>query len=362
MNNDSQNQDPRNAGMSDAGAHGGAASSGIAQGGAAQGGAAPGGAVQSGAEPQATGGHEVPLTPPPVPPVPPAAPSASAAASDPTPSSSRGAGARAGAIAIAAFGGVALLGAGGTAAFAAVHDVTQSSRGSAGETQTVNVDGIEGIDIDVSASGATVRFGDVDEATLEIDESNDSRWRLERDEDELVLRNDDDSFWWFGDGWFGERWFDFDERVVLTLPEELNDESLDAEFSLGAGSLDVEGMFDEVDISVGAGSLRLDGAASSVEADIQAGHARLDLARVDEADLSVSAGKLEARFAETTPRSVAIRVSAGELDLTVPDETYNVRENVSAGDLDNRLDTASSSRHTIEVRVSAGDVILRPAD
>lgn len=314
-----------------------------------------------------TGGHDVPLTPPPMS-QPDAAPTPPHAASEPrltqsAPSSSRGSGARAGAIAIAAFGGIALLGAGGTAAFAAVHDIQASaSSGASADTQSVSVSGVDALDVDVAASNVTVRFGDVDEATLEITGTDDNRWRLERDEGELVLSNDENRFGWFGGDWFGSGWFNNDENVVLTLPDALNDEDLDAEFSLGAGSLDIEGMFGEVGINVGAGSLKMDGSATSVEADISAGRATLDLFAVTEADLRVSAGKLEATFADTAPSTITIDVSAGSMDLTVPDEAYNVSQDVSAGSLDNRLDTSSSSRNTIDATVSAGSAVLRPAD
>ncbi|HCS60721.1 MAG TPA: hypothetical protein DIW46_04865 [Microbacterium sp.] len=321
--------------------------------------------------PAPQGGHDVPLTPPPAPSVASDAPAYhptpayhATPAPQPEPSrSSSGSGARAGAIAIAAFGGIALLGAGGTAAFAAVHDVAASAApGVTDDVQSVNASGIDALDVDVAASDVTVQFGDVDEATLEVTGTADNRkWRLERDEDELVLSNDRNAFGWLDGDWFGD-WFDNEETVVLTLPESLNDARLDADFSLSAGRLDIEGLFGEVDIDMGAGGLSMKGSATSVETDISAGRAQLDLSGVTEAALFLAAGDLEAKFTDTTPDLVTIDVSAGTLDLTVPDEVYNVSEDVSAGSVDNRVNQSDSSRNKIDVTVSAGSVILRAGD
>lgn len=317
------------------------------------------------------GGHDVPLTPP-AEPTASAAPSAQASASvppsaptPPAPAPARsapGGGARAGAIALAVFGGIALLGAGGTAAFAAVHNVAASASSGASDVQSVSVSGVDALDVDVAASGVTVRFGDVGEATLEVTGSDDHRWRLQRDGDELVVSNDRNPFGWLDGGWFGSGWFNRDETVVLTLPESLDDSGLDADFSLSAGRLDIEGTFGEVDIDMGAGGLSMEGSADSVKAHINAGRAQMELADVNEAELSVAAGKLDAEFAGTTPQLVTIDVSAGSLELTVPDDVYDVSQNVSAGSLDNDLDTSSSSHHKIDATVSAGNVNLRAGD
>lgn len=316
------------------------------------------------------GGHDMPLTPPPA-----SSPGASGPAASggvpnapaPAPQGPRGSGARAGAIAIAVFGGVVLLGTGATAAVAAVHDVSRSTVSGSGEVVSATTAGLSGLDLDVGRTNMSVEFGDVDEATLEVIGTRSDRWTMERNEDELVVRSPGNHFGlfdgrWFGGDWFGGDLFEGEGQVVLTLPESLNDGSLSADFNLGAGSLDIEGDFDEVGIEMGAGSLTMAGAAASVDADISAGHARLDLADVSTADFTIAAGKLIATLTGTTPQEVTVDVSAGTLELTVPDDSYNVSQDVSAGSLDNRLDTSSSSRSTIDATVSAGSAILRPGD
>jgi len=302
---------------------------------------------------QGQGGHDVPLTPPPTPPV---------QQTPPSPRESSGSGARAAAIAIAAVGGVVLLAAGGNAAFAAVHDVSSASRSESADTRSADADGVTSIRVDVSASDVTTRFGDVDEATLELSGSRSGDWRLDREGDQLIVRSPDRGFGsWFGGDWFG-RWFDDDSRAVLTLPESLEGDDLDAEFSLSAGSLEIEGSYGEVGIDIGAGDVRMEGSATSIDTDVSAGRADLVLADVESADFSLSAGDVFAELVDTAPQSVRIDVSAGSLELTVPDETYSVTQDVSAGSLDNGLNTSVDSRNKIDATISAGSAILRAGD
>ncbi|MDP3949353.1 hypothetical protein [Microbacterium sp.] len=306
------------------------------------------------------GGHDVPLSPPP------AADSRAAASSAPAQGAPapgatapglagpRGSGARAGAIAIAVFGGVALLATGGTAAIAAVNDVSTSVDDS---RQQIDAAGITGIDLELGGVNMRVEFGDVEDAQLDVSGSGNNRWVLSRDDDELVVNSPEMKFgWWFGD------WFNDEQRVVLTLPEELRGTGIDADISLGAGSLDVEGDFGEVDVEMGAGALFITGSAETIDLDLGAGRAELDLADVSEADFTISAGRMVAELTGTAPSEVRFDVSAGSLELTLPDEEYNLSQDVSAGSLDNGLQTSSNARNSIVAGVSAGSAILRPGD
>ena len=316
------------------------------------------------------GGHEVPLSPPPAadpraaaqgapasgaPAQGPAAPGATAqGATAPGPGASRGSGARAGAIAIAVFGGVALLATGGTAAIAAVNDVTASVDDS---QQQIDASGVTGIDLELGGVDMHVEFGDVEDAQLDVSGSGNNRWALTREDDELVVNSPEMKFgWWFGD------WFNDEQRVVLTLPEELRGTGIDADISLGAGSLDVAGDFGEMDVEMGAGALFITGSAETIDLDVGAGRAELDLADVSEADFTISAGRMVADLTGTAPSEVRLDVSAGSLELTLPDEEYDVSQDVSAGSLDNGLQTSSNARNTIVASVSAGSAILRPGD
>lgn len=305
--------------------------------------------------PNNQGGHDVPLSPPPAEQTPPAIDAAQTAQAPnaPGPETPHGSGARAAAIAIAVFGGIALLATGGTAAVAAVNDASTP----VDSHQQLDASGVTGIDLDVGGAEVRVEFGDVDQAQLEVSGSGDDRWHLSRDGDELVVNSPEMNFgWWFGD------WFNDDQTVVLTLPDDLRGEGLNADISLGAGSLDVKGDFGDIDVEVGAGALFITGSAETIEADLSAGRAEFELADVSTVDFSISAGRLEAELTGTAPSEVQFEVSAGSLELTLPDEEYDVRQEVSAGSLDNRLQTSPNARNSVVASVSAGSAVLRPGD
>lgn len=297
-----------------------------------------------------TAGEHTPLTPPPATP-----PQASAPAPTPLPAASgaRSSGATAVMVITAVVGGIALLGAGGTAAAAAVGNVVSSSRPDS--IQTVSVEGITGIDVDADASSMRVEFGDVDEAELAITNGRETAWTFERDGDELLVRSPRGVFgWWFGN-WFGD-----EEIAVLTLPEDLRGDALDADLNLDAGSLDVTGDFGVLDIDVNAGALDVEGSATEADVQMNAGRADILLDSVETADFGVSAGDLTVELTGTPPTQTTIDVSAGSLDLTVPDVSYAIAQEVSAGTLNTKVDEASSARRTIDVTLSAGTATIRP--
>lgn len=264
----------------------------------------------------------------------------------------RASGARAIVIVTAVIGGIALLGTGGSAAFAAASDLSRTD-----SEQSLDVDGIEGIDLDASASDVTVQFDDVEEAELTVTGGR-GNWTMERNEDDLIVRSPDTGFSW----WFGGNWFSGPETVVLTLPENLRTAKLDAEFTLSAGSLEAVGDFGDLDVEVGAGFFSIGGSAHVLDIDMSAGRASIELEGVTEADLAVSAGDLMVELTGTAPDTVTIDVSAGSVNLALPNVDYNIVQDVSAGTLDSRVEESSSSRRTIDVSLSAGSVTLRPED
>ncbi len=294
-----------------------------------------------------------PLTPPPA-----AGPASGAAAPTEAPTTetpdASGSGRTAILIATAVLGGIALLGTGGTAAFAATGTLVSSSTQGGDSRQTAEADGVQRIDLDVDAGNMRIEFGDVDEAELAVTNGG-SGWTLRRDGDELVVRSPDLRWgWWFG-GWFGD-----EQSAVLTLPEELRGDGLDADLTLDAGSLDVDGDFGALDITVNAGALDVDGSASALDIAMSAGRADIVADGVDQAGLNVSAGDLKVELTGSAPSSTTIEVSAGSVDLTLPDESYAITQDVSAGSLDATVEQSSSARHTIDVSLSAGSVDIRP--
>ncbi len=141
-----------------------------------------------------------------------------------------------------------------------------------------------------------VEFGDVDEAQLSITNGRGTAWTFDRDGDELIVRSPDGVFgWWFGN-WFGD-----EEIAVLTLPESLRGDALDADLNLDAGSLDVVGDFGVLDVRVNAGALDVEGSARELDAEMNAGRADILLDGVTRADLGVSAGDLTVELTGTAP-------------------------------------------------------------
>lgn len=228
------------------------------------------------------------------------------------------------------------------------------SAGTQTVTRTLDVDGIDELDLDVSAGTVRVEFGDVPEATLEVTGGwGTERWTFAREGDELIVATPDRPF---GIGWI----LGGSGRATLTLPQELEDTALDAQITLSAGELDASGTYSELELDVSAGTVEVTGQARELSVDLSAGRAELELADVAEADLSVSAGTLISRLSGEAPDLVNLNVAAGSLTLTLPDEIYDVSVEVSAGGMDNELQTSTSADRRIVGEVSAGQVTLRP--
>lgn len=220
--------------------------------------------------------------------------------------------------------------------------------------RTADATGIESLSVDVSAGELTVVYADVDDARLDAD-LGDRGWRVNRSGGELRVENG--TPWWAGWRGFGLD----DDRATLTLPERYATTELDAHFEVSAGSVTADGEYDTLMIDVGAGAADVTGSARILSVDVSAGRADVAIADVDEAELHVGAGEMFADLTGDAPSDLRIDVSAGSLAATLPDDTYDVTSDVSAGGFDNELSTSSGAASTIDVQVSAGGVTLRPA-
>lgn len=282
------------------------------------------------------------ITPPPSDPVPgaPVAPGA------PQPPETRGA-SRVIAILTICLGIAVVLGVLGSATFSTIAAASVRT-----ETTSIDASGVRDLSVEVAGASLRVEFADVSEATLDVTSGlGVEAWNLTREGNELTLA----SMRRFGPGWL----FGGEVHATLTLPQEL--ESLDAHFDLSAGDLTVEGEFADLEIDVSAGSFSVDGTARTLSAELSAGGADIDLIGVDEAEFAVNAGALESRLAGSAPRMVSVDVSAGSLELTLPNGTYDVRSDVSAGEFDNRLRSEPGAANTVDVTVSAGTATIKSA-
>ncbi|KJL25147.1 hypothetical protein RL72_01518 [Microbacterium azadirachtae] len=255
-------------------------------------------------------------------------------------------------IAAAIIGGGALVVAGGTSAFAAMQQVATGD-GADSRSTTADVRGVTTLKIDVGRGAATVRFSDVTDATMSVTGDGGGDWTMRRDGDVLRVDRPNTPFGW----WIGS-WFGTDPRMTLTLPRELEGE-LTGDLTLNAGSLTTEGRFETLSTTVNAGSLTVDGGAASVTTRVNAGSAELRLDDVTTADLSLSAGDLNATIGGSQPDLIRLDVSAGTMDVTVPSGRYDLSKDTSAGSLEARIQTDPSSPHRIRSSVSAGSVVIR---
>ncbi|TDN91397.1 DUF4097 family beta strand repeat-containing protein [Microbacterium sp. BK668] len=224
--------------------------------------------------------------------------------------------------------------------------------------RTIDVADVGALDVDVAAGSLRIEYADVQDAELEVTGANGAdRWTLRTDGDELVVSSPDT---WFGDGWSFGGW-PFGERgageATLRLPDSLA--GADADLSLAGGELVVdEGEYGRFQLDMSAGRARAEASVDAVDASVAAGSADLAFDGAREASFSLSAGSLQAELTGAQPRSVQVSVSAGSLDLVVPEGAYDVQSDVSAGDFDNRIGSDPDADSTVTVQVSAGRATL----
>lgn len=269
-------------------------------------------------------------------------------------------------ITTAIVGGVVLVGAIGAAALSGFAAITKPSNESP-QSLTADASDMKKIEVDASAAHVSIdchRDGaHADELAVLTASEGVQRWYLHMDRDTLRVGAERGPFGWFGNlNLFGLGAWE-PQTVSISLPEEACvNSSLNADFDLSSGRLVAEGVYDALTLEVSAGEARVGGAARTVNADVSAGSAHLELSDVVDARLQVSAGGLFGEFDGAAPDRVRVDVSAGELDLALPDAHYLVASDVAAGNFDNLLRTGggTAGNHQIEVDVSAGKVTLRP--
>lgn len=269
-------------------------------------------------------------------------------------------------ITTAIVGGIVLIGAVGAAALSGLTALTKPSNESP-QLLTADASDMTNIRVDASAADVSVtcdRDGEhAEELAVLTASEGPQRWHLRMERETLRVGTERGHFGWLGGinlfGWGAWQ----PQTVSISLPEHACEGgTVSADFDLSSGRLLAKGEFDALRLDVSAGDAMVAGAARTVEADVSAGGAELLLADVEEAKLQVSAGGLTGAFTGDAPRQLRIDVSAGEIDLELPDVPYLVSSDVSAGSFDNFLRTGGSTAddHRVDVDVSAGGVTLRP--
>jgi hypothetical protein len=258
------------------------------------------------------------------------------------------------AIIVIVFGGLVVL---GTVFSAIVTTIGAASVHTT--TRTVDATGVSDLDVDVAAGSLRIEFADVSKAELEVTSTwGADHWTLSSHDGTLKVSSPDGVF---GEGWpFGGWPFGVNDVGDATLRLPQTTAGSDADLRLAAGELVVvDGSFGDVGLHMGAGQARIAASVDTISADVSAGTAELTLDGAQSADLTVSAGSLQAQLSGAQPDSLELDVSAGTLDVTVPAGDYDVRSDVSAGDFDNRVGSSPGADSTVTVQVSAGKAILR---
>ena len=255
-------------------------------------------------------------------------------------------------VLIAVLGGLILLVVAVTNGFSSAINFTRGT-----STMTADTTGITNLRVDANASRFNLEFADVGEATLQTDGVNAEKWNLDRDGDRLIVQAPNR---WLG--WCFVNCNPDEQQVTLMLPAELNDGSLNVDLELAAGRLGADGDFEHLGVEIGAGEADINGSAKRLEAELNAGSANLNLSDVQTADLDISAGRLITDLTGDAPESVTAEVSAGRLELTVPEGEYAVNSELTAGNLDNQLQTVPTSNHRIDIELAAGNATLQDQD
>lgn len=248
------------------------------------------------------------------------------------------------AVVVAVIGAVALVFSLGNGVLAGV-----AAAGGRSDVLTAPIDDVRSVDLQVDRATMLVRFGDVPEATLSVEQPGLAfgAWRLRSNGGTLEVRSPDS---W---GPFN-RWSRTD--VTLTLPRDLAGQvNFDGAFN--AGNISVDGDFAAMDVEVNAGRLRLGGSADALRVELNAGEVTAELADVATLDAAVQAGALNATLTGTPPRSVDADLTAGMIDLAVPDAEYAVSHSgvlASTGNVTVRQDPASPL--TMDLRVQLGEL------
>jgi len=274
---------------------------------------------------------------------------------DPPQTESTRIGSRAVAITATVLGSIALVASGTGVAYGAVYDSVAGTSSSA--THSESAAGVRSLEIDHEFGELQVVFDPAaTQATLITQGEVAERMTLERDGSTLRVSSNDDNMP-FGDwGWIFGGWGD--QYAYLTLPASM--EGVDLAIDSGAGFLHADGDFGAVGVSSGAGEVQISGSAESAVADIGAGHVQFSLDGVDTVEAEVSAGGFTGDFTGEAPSSIAVDVSAGGADITVPDEEYRLVQDVSAGEVDQGdLRVSSDAPRLIDIRLSAGGVTLQ---
>ncbi len=218
---------------------------------------------------------------------------------------------------------------------------------------SVAADGMTNLDVDVGSSGLTIACG-ASESFVLTQKNVTDRWYMNAEGGTVHVWQEPADNWlplWL----FGKP----AEKVALEVPQSLCEQSLTADLSVDAGSLDVKADLSSATADVSAGSLSLSGAANVVTVNVAAGSADLNIDDAEQVDVEVRSGSVEGAFTQV-PEQLTADVGAGSASLALPAGNYTVNSKTEAGSISNNLTIDSSApAGAIEVSVDAGSASLK---
>lgn len=245
----------------------------------------------------------------------------------------------------------------GTLGVTVVNTLLRASAGEAASSYVAETTGVTALDLGVSSASLEVRFADVDEARLEVGDDEHEprqRWDMVVRGSTLVV-SQPATFDWLGFSWWDQ------DQAVLTLPQSLAGDT-DLRLDNSAGSTTIDGDFRAVSLDISAGFVSFSGESTSLEVSVSAGEAQAETAGAREVRVDVSAGKAVVAVSGTSPKVSDVEVSAGRAELLLPDGSYAVSQQTSAGSADVSVRTDPGSANTVAVRVSAGSALVGYSD
>ena len=217
---------------------------------------------------------------------------------------------------------------------------------------SVAADGMANLDIDVGSSGLTIACG-ASESFVLTQKNVTDRWYMNAEGGTVRVWQETDNNWlplWL----FGKP----AEKAALEIPQSLCEQSLTADLSVDAGSLDVKADLSSATADVSAGSLSLSGAANVVTVNVAAGSADLNIDDAEQVDVEVRSGSVEGAFTQV-PEQLTADIGAGSASLALPAGNYTVSSKAEDGSVSNNLTIdPSAPAGVIEVSVDAGSVSL----
>ena len=218
---------------------------------------------------------------------------------------------------------------------------------------SVAADGMTNLDIDVDSGALSATCG-ASEGFVLTQKNVTDRWHMDAEGGTVHVWQESDNNWlpqiWF----FGKP----AEEVALEIPQSLCEQSLTADLSVDAGSLDVKADVGSATVDVSAGSLSLSGAANVVTVNVAAGSADLNIDDAEQVAVEVRSGSVEGAFTQV-PEQLTADIDAGSASLALPAGNYTVNSKAEDGSVSNNLTIDSSApAGVIEVSVDAGSVSL----